>query len=125
MTLEQHRVQKRLIELGVNIICNQSLIEVNQNEVHLSCEFTGKVSSIETESVVLITERIRNTQVYDELRKTEHLNTLELIGDASEPGLIVDAVFSGHLAAQNFERQSEEIESDYFKRELISLTEWK
>ena len=124
LTLEQQRVQKRLIELGVNIICNQSLVEVNQNKIHLSCEFTGKISTIETESVVLVTERIRNTQVYDELMKTQKLTTLELIGDAAEPGLIVDAVFSGHLAAQNFERNSKEIKSDYFKRELISLTDW-
>ena len=124
LTLEQQRVQKHLLELGVNIFCNQSLSEVHQKEVHLRCEFTGKISTIETESVVLITERIRNTQVYNELGKAKHLSTVELIGDALEPGLIVDAVFSGHLAAQNFEREPEEIESDYFKRELISLANW-
>ena len=124
LTLEQHRVQKHLLELGVNIFCNQSLSKVHQKEVHLRCEFTGKISTIETESVVLITERIRNTQVYNELGKAKHLSTVELIGDALEPGLIVDAVFSGHLAAQNFEREPEEIESDYFKRELISLANW-
>ena len=124
LTLEQQRVQKRLLELGVNIFCNQSLAEVRQNEIHLRCEFTGEISAIETESVVLITERIRNTQVYNDLGKTEHFSTVELIGDALEPGLIVDSVFSGHLAAQNFEREPQEIESDYYKRELISLANW-
>jgi dimethylamine/trimethylamine dehydrogenase len=75
----------------------------------------------------LITERTRETALYDALKplelKTLELKTLELIGDAAQPGLIVDAVFSGHRAARNFERPKNEAEKDWFRREIIDLEE--
>ena len=49
---------------------------------------------IEIASSVLVTERHRQTSLYDALRQNEGLKTLELIGDAAGPGLIADAVYS-------------------------------
>ena len=37
------------------------------------------------------------------------------------PGLITDAIFSGHLAAENFETPEIEIERAMFMREMPSL----
>ena len=60
----------------------------------------------------MVTERIPNTKLYDQLVEQEN-NTeqgeakhIQLIGDAESPGLIADAVFLGHLAAQSFEAVS-------------------
>ena len=40
---------------------------------------------------------------------------------AETPGLIADAIFSGHLAAENFEASEQEIEKAIFMREMPQL----
>ena len=74
----------------------------------------------------MVTERHRRSSLYDALNDHQaihpnSLRNLSLIGDASAPGLIADAVYSGHLAAQSFEQDAKLIEADLFRREIISL----
>ena len=40
-TLEQHRIQARLIEMGVNIRCNLSLASLSGDGARLACVFSG------------------------------------------------------------------------------------
>ena len=124
LTLEQGRVQSRLMELGVEIHCNRVLSKVRNDSIELKCTYTDKISEISTNANVLVTERLRTTKLFEELKKIDFVNHLELIGDAASPGLIADAVFSGHLAARNFERDKGAINADQFKRELVSLNPW-
>ena len=74
--------------------------------------------------MVLVTERVRETALYDALlaMPDNGLTTLELIGDAANPGLIADAVYGGHMAARNFERDPDEVAQQFFRREMTSLT---
>jgi len=51
------------------------------------------------------------------------LRALELIGDAANPGLIADAVYEGHRAARNFERDPAEVDAEYFRREMVALSD--
>lgn len=46
---------------------------------------------------------------------------IQLIGDAESPGLIADSIYSGHLAAENFETPEIEIERAMYMREMPSL----
>ena len=121
-TLEQHRIQTRLIELGVDIRCNRMLAAVSAGSATLNCAYTGRPDNLDCASVLLVTERHRNTDLFDGL-KPLNLKTLELIGDAAQPGLIVDAVFSGHSAARQFERPKSEAEQHWFRREIIDMRE--
>ncbi len=41
--------------------------------------------------------------------------------DAAAPGLITDAVFDGHLAARNFERDDGTAEKEFYIKQIISL----
>ena len=120
LTLEQERVQARLIELGVAILCRQRLVAVGGGRMRLACAYTGREDDIACDAAVLTTERIRETALHDALAQAGGLETLELIGDAAAPGLIADAVFSGHLAARNFERDPADIEREWFRRESAS-----
>ena len=120
LTLEQHRVQARLLELGVSILCNSTLVSVDVESVRTACVFTGKEHAVACKSVVLVTERCRETSLFDALRQNE-LKTLELIGDASGPALIADAVYAGHMAARNFERCKDAVDKDWYRRELLAL----
>jgi dimethylamine/trimethylamine dehydrogenase len=50
-----------------------------------------------------------------------NLQHIELIGDALAPGLIADAIYSGHLAAENFEEPEIHIQQALYAREITSL----
>ncbi|WP_171239036.1 FAD-dependent oxidoreductase [Ruegeria sp. HKCCA5763] len=123
LTLEQTKVQRSLLEKGVRLNLSQTLAGVAPGQATLQCVYTGRENSIECSSVVLVTQRMRETTLYDELcgLTASPLKTLELIGDAANPGLIADAVYSGHMAAQNFERNADDIDREFFRREVISL----
>ena len=72
------------------------------------------------DGVLLVTDRISNDSMYYELKPALEegiLQSLRLIGDAEAPNIIAQAVFSGHLAAREFEE--EKIEGTPFKIERI------
>ncbi len=123
LTLEQIKVQRSLLEKGVRLVLSKTLASIAPGQAKVRCAYTGREQSIECSSVVLITQRTRETGLYDELRglTDSPLTKLELIGDAANPGLIADAVFSGHMAARNFERDAGDIDREYFRREIVSL----
>ncbi len=121
LTLEQERVQAGLIRRGVDLRFNQSVVAGNERSTCFACNYSGQETEIECAGLVLVTERIRETALFEALKQAGGWNTLELIGDAAVPGLIADAVWSGHLAARNFERPRAEIEEEWFRRETVSL----
>jgi len=72
--------------------------------------------------VVLVTDRISNDSLYYELQPAlanGKLQSLRLIGDAEAPNIIAQAVFSGHLAAREFDE--EKVDGTPFKIERTSL----
>ena len=120
LTLEQSRVQASLLRLGVRIITGQALRSVGDGACNFACVYTGNPMQIACASTLLVTERRRDTGLYEAL-KDRGLSTLELIGDAASPGLIADAVYSGHMAARNFEKDPAEVAQQLYRREVISL----
>ncbi len=123
LTLEQTKVQRSLLEKDVHLNLSQTLVDVAPGQATLQCVYTGRENFIECGSVVLVTQRMRETALYDKLcgLNESPLRTLELIGDAANPGLIADAVYSGHMAARNFERNADDIDHEFFRREIVSL----
>jgi len=132
-TLEQARIQRGLIEQGVKIRANETVGLAEPGEIETACVFSGRKKRIPCESLVLVTERDSENTVATalaSLRDDESgkiIETLEIIGDALAPGLIADAVFSGHLAARNFEANPQEITAAIYRREMPSLQDfsWK
>ena len=62
--------------------------------------------TMECEAVVLVTDRLPNDALFYELApalEDGRLRSLTRIGDAEAPNIIAQAVFSGHLAARNFD----------------------
>ena len=56
--------------------------------------------------MVLVSDRLPNDSLYQDLKPAlaaGNLRSLRLIGDAEAPNIIAQAVFSGHLAAREFE----------------------
>jgi dimethylamine/trimethylamine dehydrogenase len=129
-TLEQKRVQRGLVVSGVGIYTNKSISHITAQGVVVECAYGGPASALDCVCLVLVTERESASSLYEELKALQSNNTkaagmqLLLLGDALAPGLIADAVFAGHLAAEEFEADPEAIDAALFKRELPSLNDY-
>jgi dimethylamine/trimethylamine dehydrogenase len=124
-TLEQHIIQKKLLELGVELAPQTDLVAVHAGMVELSCVFTDRRTEKACDSLLLVTERIPNEELFEALEADQErltsagIKTLRCIGDCLAPGTIAAAVYSGHLAARELE--SEPQEEVPFLRERIQL----
>jgi dimethylamine/trimethylamine dehydrogenase len=119
-TLEQEKIQERLMRLGVKLFPQTLLTEIKHETVSLTHSVSGKTTALPREAVVLVTDRISNDSLYYELQPAlaeGRLNSLRLIGDAEAPNIIAQAVFSGHLAAREFDE--EVVEGTPFKIERV------
>lgn len=107
-TLEQQRIQTRLLELDVHIFQQRSLAQAKSGEIEVACVYTGQTESIDCRSIVLITERAPERRLFDELTQLKNtgdfnrIKSIQLIGDALAPGTIAAAVYGGHRCAREF-----------------------
>ena len=105
-TLEQERIEARVMGLGVKLFTRHNLASIKPGSVSLSSIFNAAQSELECTAVLLVNERVSNDTLYHELApalKAGKLQNLQRIGDAEAPNIIAQAVFSGHLAARNFD----------------------
>lgn len=128
VTLEQKRIQKSLINMGVTLCTGHMLHEITPDGCIVQCVYSDCKNALTGASVLMVTERQRDIVLFEELQVMQasgqtQFRTLELIGDAAQPGLIADAVYAGHMAARNFERDPDLTAQDYFRREIIDLGE--
>ena len=120
-TLEQERIQHKLMRLGVKLYPQHVLSEIEDDCVKLINTLSGEGSDLPRDGVVLVSDRVSNDPMYYALKpalEEGKLNSLRLVGDAEAPNIIAQAVFSGHLAAREFEE--EKIEGTPFKVERIA-----
>jgi dimethylamine/trimethylamine dehydrogenase len=103
-TLEQERIQARLIELGVTIIPLHNLAAIEAGEVELACVFTDRRRRLECASLVLVTGRKPEDSLYRSLTTDRGgIKTLTRIGDCVAPATIAAAVFEGHRYARELD----------------------
>ncbi len=105
-TLEQERVQRKLMQMGVKLQVQHTLRSIEAGLVSVASTVTGDAVQLECDSVVLVTDRVSNDALYYGLKpalEAGKLKSLRLIGDAEAPNIIAQAVFAGHLAAREFE----------------------
>jgi dimethylamine/trimethylamine dehydrogenase len=128
-TLEQPRIQRRLLDIGVQVNANEALVGFQQGEATLACAFTGVERNVKARSVVMVTARIQNDMLYEDLlaRSSEWpaagIRTVDRIGDAIAPGTIAAAVFSGHRYARELD-QTPRGDEVAFLRENAELGSW-
>jgi dimethylamine/trimethylamine dehydrogenase len=121
-TLEQERIQSKLVKLGVKLYPQTVLREIESDYVRLQNMVSGNTVGVSCDGVVLVSDRISNDPLYYELKpalEEGKLNSLRVIGDAEAPNIIAQAVFSGHLAARELEE--ERIEGTPFKVERVTI----
>ena len=95
--------------------------------------YTGELTPLKCDALVLVTARIPNTLLDYELEKVRNcwddagLKSVSRIGDALAPSTIAAAVYSGHRYARELD---EELDPDIvpFNRELTQIApepDWK
>jgi dimethylamine/trimethylamine dehydrogenase len=121
-TLEQEKIQHKLVKLGVKLYAKTVLSRIENDCVRLMDTVSGNEIELPRDGVMLISDRISNDAMYYELKpalENGKINSLRVIGDAEAPNIIAQAVFSGHLAAREFEE--EKVEGTPFKVERITI----
>ena len=110
-TLEQERIQSKLMKLGVKLYPQTVLSEIKKDSVRLSNTISGNEVELLRDGVVLVTDRTPNDALYQSLKPAldeGKINSLRIIGDAEAPNIIAQAVFAGHLAAREFDEEKVE-----------------
>jgi dimethylamine/trimethylamine dehydrogenase len=121
-TLEQERTQKRLVRLGVRILTQHKLEAIVSGEATILNTVLGTGVELPGDSIVLVTDQIPNVALYYDLKPAlvdGRLASLRLIGDAEAPHIIAQAVYSGHLAAREFDEAPKD--GVPFRREATAL----
>jgi dimethylamine/trimethylamine dehydrogenase len=110
------------MRLGVKLYPQHILSEIENDCVSLINTISGEGTELARDGVVLVSDRISNDSIYYELRpalEEGKISSLRIIGDAEAPNIIAQAVFSGHLAAREFEE--EKIEGTPFRVERTTI----
>ncbi len=123
-TMEQHRIQAQLLELGVEIVVAHAVDRVVPGGVVLTCAYTSRESTRDCDAAVFVTSRLPNESLaVDLLDRSEEwdargVKTVRAIGDAFSPGSIAAAVWDGRRFAEDIDR----IEQDApFPRNIAAL----
>jgi len=87
-TLEQAAIHKKLAQIGVSIVLNRGLVSIAADHIISSCVYDDSQSPVEADAVVLVTSRLANDGVWQDLQLQEAqwrdagIRSVKLIGDA-------------------------------------------
>jgi dimethylamine/trimethylamine dehydrogenase len=125
-TLEQGRIQRRLIEIGVEIHVTRALTQVMADGARLACVYSGRSEEVACEAVVMVTARLPEDGLLLELRARRReweeagIATVKAIGDADAPAPIAWATHAGHRFAEEMDAAPDP-DAPPFRREVARL----
>jgi dimethylamine/trimethylamine dehydrogenase len=120
-TLEQDRIQCRLIERGVKILPLQKLAHLTADTISTACVYTDTEETHTCAALIPVTMRLPNDGLWHDLQARKDdwadagLQNLTRIGDCYVPGLIALATQSGYRYGVEFGE-----EAKVPKREVFS-----
>jgi dimethylamine/trimethylamine dehydrogenase len=102
-TAEQSLTWQRLAGLGVRFVLHHGIQRLEGETLELACLRSGAARRISLAGLVSVTSREPEDALWHELSALDHsLATLVRAGDCEAPGIIAQAVWSGHRAARAF-----------------------
>jgi dimethylamine/trimethylamine dehydrogenase len=105
-TLEQEKIQAKLIERGIKIVTANDLTSINAGSVEIACIYSDRPQQLDAASIILVTCRTPDDQLYYDLMAESKsleqagIKSVTRIGDCLAPGTIASAVRSGHHYAR-------------------------
>jgi dimethylamine/trimethylamine dehydrogenase len=125
-TLEQGAIHRRLAELGVEIVLNRVVTRVMAGGVATACAYTGAERDFAADAVVLVTSRLQNGGLWNELKERRAewadngIRSIKVFGDAEAPGPIAWATYAGHRFARELD-EPDIGDALPFRREVTAL----
>ncbi len=121
-TLEQEKIQSRLLGLGVEIITSHKMIKLEAGNASITSVYSqDHRRDIAFDTIIMVTSRQSDDSLYQDLLAHQHqFKTLRTIGDCHAPGTVAAAVYDGHSAARSLE-SAEDPYAVLFRREMPLL----
>ncbi|WP_225030060.1 oxidoreductase [Xinfangfangia pollutisoli] len=126
-TLEQARIMRRLLEIGVTIHMSKAPEAVGAREITLGCCWTGQTSTLPAEALVYVTARRPTDALYHAAAALDWqgagIRSLQRIGDCAAPGPIAWATYAGRAWAEGLDAPDTGLPGDVlpFRREIAAL----
>lgn len=127
-TLEQHRIQARVLELGIEVITAHNVTRVGTAEIDIGCVYTDRPRFVPAATLVMVTSRRPNDEVHRALMEdstklaASGIASVTAIGDCCNPSTIAAAVHDGHRVARELDAAPDDPDMP-FRRERILLEE--
>ncbi len=108
-TLEQHRIQTRILEMGINVITSHNISRIKKSEIDIRCGYTEKLNSVVAANVVMVTSRRPDNKLAMALADdtvdldAAGISSVTSIGDCLNPSTIAVAVYEGHRIAREMD----------------------
>jgi dimethylamine/trimethylamine dehydrogenase len=124
-TLEQHAIQKRVLELGIDVRANRNIVEFDSSRIVIECTYTGRQTAVPAAALVTVTARLPNDELAQSLDRAADavaaagIVSITSIGDCLAPSTIAAAVYAGHRYAREFDSPAND--EPAFQRELPDL----
>ncbi len=123
-TFEVGKIQRRLIEAGIDRLTDTVLSTVARGGVVLSDVYTGTTRDLPADAVVMVTARLPRDELLTDLivrQEDGEIATVRGVGDCFAPGTIAAAVWSGRRAAEEFDAPAQTNDGVGFLRETTEL----
>jgi len=122
-TLEQEKVQSRLLDLDVEIVVSHDITRLEAGKAHVEGKLRER-RELNFDSIVMVTSRNIDDALYQDLQAFEDsFKTLRAIGDCYAPATVAAAVYAGHSAARQLQ-SDQDIYAPLFHREIPAIG-WK
>ena len=125
-TLEQGFIQKRLLEMDVEIILSHAVSKVAVGSAELECTYTGRKTDHASDAIVMVTSRTSSDSLWQGLKNRRDdwepagIKSVKVIGDAEAPAPIAWATYAGHRYARELD-EPDIGDALPFRREVTEL----
>ena len=99
-TEEQHRIQERILTLGIDLITGTELASISEDGATLQSIYTGEQRQLGFDKIVMVTSRQPRDALFHSM---ENEISITRIGDCYAPGTIATSVYSGHRFARELD----------------------
>ena len=119
-TMEQHKIHRRLVEAGVQVLTDTVVMHHEGDTARLACAYTGREREVAADAIVSVTFRLPDDSLVSDLHALG-FESVQAIGDAWSPGTLAEAVYSGRLYAEELQAPARSTGEVPFRREVIRL----
>ena len=125
-TLEQAIIQRRLIDLDVDIHTSHALSAVHADSAEIACSYSDRRSELAADALLMVSSRIGNDGLFQDLQAREDewadagIASVKLFGDAESPAPIAWATYAGHRYARELD-EADIGDALPFRREIAEL----